>query len=126
MNKPFSWKIFFIFWIVATFGVIAVIPYTLALQSNTLQNMNLPIPLSALLAIQIVQNTLMFAILTAIGLFFANRVGLGSPILEARLSGESVSEKVRAILPINIALGIVASLLIIGLDVFIFSSTNAA
>jgi len=122
MNKPFSWKIFFILWIAATFGVIAVIPYTLALQSNTLQNMNLPMPLSTLLAIQIAQNALMFAILTAIGLFFANRVGLGAPILEARLSGESVSEKVRAILPISIVFGIVSSLLIIGLDVFIFQA----
>ena len=120
MSKPFNWKIFFILWVAAIFGVIAVIPYTLELQRSALQNTNLPMPLSALLAIQIVQNALMFGVLIAIGLFFANRVGLGAPILEARLRRETVADKIRAMLPISVVLGIIASLLIIGLDAFVF------
>lgn len=120
MNKPFNWKIFFIVWIAAVIGVIAIIPYSLTLQSGTLQNLELPIPLPLLLVIQIVQNAVLFGVLIALGLFFANRIGLGLPILEARLNGESVRDKIRAILPISILLGAIASLLIVGLDVYVF------
>jgi membrane protease YdiL (CAAX protease family) len=120
MNKPFNWKIFFIVWIAAVFGVVAIIPYTLTLQGVTSQSLGLPMPLPLLLTIQIAQNAVMFGILTALGLFFANRIGLGFPILEARLNGESVKGKVRAILPLSIAIGVVASLLIIGLEAVLF------
>lgn len=120
MNKPFNWKIFFILWIAAVFGVIAIVPYLLDLQSSTLQNLAILVPLPVLIAIQIAQNAFIFGILTALGLFFAGRVGLGTPILEARLGGESVADKVRAILPVSIIVGVVASLLIIGLEIAIF------
>jgi membrane protease YdiL (CAAX protease family) len=120
MTKPFNWKIFFIVWIAAVFGVVAVIPYTLTLQGTVLQELELPIPLPLLLAIQIGQNAVMFAIMTALGLFFANRVGLGLPILEAKLAGESVADRVRAILPLSIIIGVFASVIIIGLDVAVF------
>ena len=120
MNKPFNWKIFFIVWIAAVFGVVAIIPYTLTLQGVTSQSVGLPMPLPLLLTIQIAQNAVIFGILTALGLFFANRIGLGLPMVEARLNGESVKDKIRAILPLSIAIGVVASLLIIGLDAFVF------
>lgn len=118
MNKPFNWKIFFTVWIAAVFGVVAIIPYSLTLQSGALEGLNLPMPL--VLLISIVQNAVMFGILTALGLFFANRIGLGLPIVEARLNGESIGDKVRAILPLSIIIGVAASLLIVALDVFIF------
>ena len=120
MKKPFNWKIFFILWIAAIFGVIAIIPYTLTLQGVTSQSVGLPMPLPLLLTIQIAQNAVMFGILTALGLFFANRIGLGLPIVEARLNGESVKDKVLAILPLSIIIGVVASLLIIGLEAVLF------
>ncbi len=123
MNKAFNWKIFFILWIATIVGVIAIIPYSLALQSGSLQNIALPMPLPTLIAIQIAQNALIFGILTAAGLFFASRIGLGTPILEAKLQGESISNKVRAILPISVGFGVIASLIIIGLDVFVFQAT---
>jgi len=62
----------------------------------------------------------MFGVLTALGLFFANRIGLGLPLVEAFLKGESVADRVRAILPLSIAIGVIASLLIIGLESVIF------
>lgn len=120
MNKSFNWKIFLIVWIAAVIGVIGVIPYTLTLQGVTSQSSGLPVPLPLLLTIQIAQNAVVFGVLTALGLFFANRIGLGLPILEARLNGESVADKVRAILPLSIIIGVVASLLIIGLEAVIF------
>lgn len=120
MKKPFSWKTFFILWGAVVFGVIAIIPYTLELQSGILQDLDLPIPLPLLITIQIVQNSVLFGVVIALGLFFANRIGLGLPILEARLRGETVADKVRAILPVSIIVGAVASLLILGLELAFF------
>lgn len=120
MTKPFNWKLFLILWLAGTFGVIAVIPYTLTLQSEMLQSLELPIPLPVLLAIQIVQGSVILGILTALGLLLANRIGLGAPILEAWLNKESISEKIKSILPISIILGLIAGVLIIVLDVYVF------
>ncbi len=118
--KPFNWKIFFIVLVAATWGIIAITPYSLALQNPDLLKA-IPIPLYILVPIQWLQNAVMFAIAIGIGLFLANRSGLGLPILEAKLAGESVGEKVKAILPISIILGVAGSVLIIVLDVWGFS-----
>lgn len=120
MNKPFNWKVFFILWAAVIFGVIAVIPYSLELQGSALNNLDLPISLPALIAIQIVQSALLFGLLIAAGLFFAGRIGLGAPILDVRVRGEVVIDKVRAILPVSLLVGVMAGLLIIGLDLVIF------
>jgi membrane protease YdiL (CAAX protease family) len=115
MHKLFNWKIFFIVWIAAVVGVIAIIPYSLTLQGVSSQDLPL-----LLLTIQIAGNAVMFGVLTALGLFFANRIGLGLPILEARLKGESVGDRVRALLPLSIGIGVVAALLVIGLELVLF------
>ena len=120
MTKPFNWKLFLILWLAAVFGVVAVIPYILTVQSEMLQSLELPIPLSTLILLQIIQGAVLLAILTAAGLFFANKIGLGAPILESLLQKESVAEKLKSIMPISIILGVTASLVIIGLDFFVF------
>src|SRR5512145_853776 len=117
-TKPFNWKIFLILLAACVGGTIAVLPYTLELQKNILSN--LPMPLWVLLLIQMLQSTILFAIAIGLGLFIANRIGLGLPILEAKLSGEAVGARIRAILPLSIILGVVGSVVIIGLDVYIF------
>ena len=120
MKTFINWKVFFVLLAAFAFGLFAITPYSLALQQNTLANIKLPIPLAILIPIQLISQTLLFGIFIALGLFFANRIGLGLPILEAGLRGESVANKVRALLPISITLGVVASLLIIGLEVTVF------
>ena len=118
--KPFNWKIFWLLLAAAAFGLIAIVPYSLALQPTAPQPAQLPMPLPLLAALQISVQLLMFAVAIGLGLFFANRVGLGLPLVEARLRGESIGAQLRAILPISILLGVLVSLLIIGLDVFVF------
>lgn len=120
MHKPFNWKLFFILWVAAICCVIAVLPYSLELQSGLLQNLELPIPLPLLLALQVIQSALLVGVLLATGLFLAGRIGLGLPILEARLRGEPVADKIRAILPLSILTGIVAALLIVGFETVLF------
>jgi membrane protease YdiL (CAAX protease family) len=120
MNKPFQWKIFFVLWIASIFGAIAVIPYSLALQGDTLQELELPLPLPILIVLQVVQSALLFSVLITLGLLLANRIGLGLLILEARLQGESVADKIRVVLPVSVIVGVIAALLIIALELIIF------
>ena len=120
MKAIINWRVFFILWIASILSGIAVLPYALELQGSILESMDLPMPLPVLIALQIVQSAILFAIIIFAGMFFASRVGLGTPILDSLTRGESASDKVRAILPISIGLGVLAGLLIIGMDVFVF------
>jgi len=124
--KPFNWKIFFILLAASVFGVIAILPYTLALEADALAKMTLPMPLPLLLSLQVLQNAVLFAIAISIGLFLANRIGLGLPILEAKLAGESVAARIKAILLPSISLGVAGSILIIALDKFVFAPSLQA
>jgi hypothetical protein len=120
MKKKFSWQIFFILLGASTFGAVAVLPYSLALQGDTLAQLDIPMPLWLLITLQILQNVILFAIVILFGLLAANRVGLGLPILEARLQGEAVGEKVKSILLPSILLGVIGSILVIALDSLVF------
>ena len=120
MKTIINWRVFFILWVTAILSTIAILPYILELQSSTLTSLDLPIPLPALMALQIVQSAILFAVLIFAGMFFASRVGLGTPILDSITRSASVSDQVRTILPLSIGLGVIAALLIVGLDVWAF------
>jgi membrane protease YdiL (CAAX protease family) len=119
----FNWKLFIILLMASIFGWFAVLPYTLTLQSSALQN--LPVPLSVLLTGQFIQSVIISAIAIFTGLYFAKKVGFGLPILEGWLEGKPVKDYFLSILPISIILGIIAGVLIIGLD-YLFSFAGAA
>jgi len=121
MKKPFNWKIFIILLAASIVGVVAVLPYTLALQSSSLANLDIPIPFWLLIILQVFQNTVLFAVVILLGLLAANRVGLGLPILEAKLLGESIGQQIKAILLPGILLGVIGSVLVVALDVWVFS-----
>ena len=119
MKTIINWRVFFLLWIAAILSSIAILPYALELQGSMLESMDLPIPLPALIALQIVQSAVFFAIVIFAGMFLAGRLGLGTPILNAVSRGESASDQLRAILPISIGLGVIAALLIIGVDLLL-------
>ncbi|HVF25821.1 MAG TPA: CPBP family glutamic-type intramembrane protease [Anaerolineales bacterium] len=122
MKTIINWRVFFILWIAAILSTLALLPYVLELQSSTLTSLDLPIPLPALIALQIMQSAVFFAIIIFAGMLFAGRVGLGTPILDSFVRNEPASDKVRAVLPISIGLGVIAALLIIGLDIWAFQA----
>ena len=121
MKKPFNWNIFFVLLAASVVGVVAVIPYALATQGSTLSELALPIPTWLLITLQILQNAVLFAVVIFVGLQAANRVGLGLPVLEAKLQGEPVGQRIKAFLLPSILLGIIGSALVILLDVLIFN-----
>lgn len=125
MRTIVNWKVFFILWVAAVLAIIAVVPYILDLQASLINTTNLPMSLPALIALQIVQNAILCAILIFGGLFFAGRVGLGAPILEAATRGEPVAGKVRALLPLSIGLGSIGTLIVLGLEFYFFQPALA-
>jgi hypothetical protein len=122
-KTPFNWKLFFILLVAATLGLVAVVPYSLALQSSTALAgvaQRAGMPLWLLIAIQLAPQALLFGVVIWIGLSLARSVGLGLPLLEDLLRGSNVSGALRRILPISVILGVALGLLIIALDSYIF------
>jgi membrane protease YdiL (CAAX protease family) len=121
-TKPFNWKIFFILLAASIFSIIAILPYLLELQGDalTLASLKTGIPVPLLISLSLLQSVVIFTIAILVGLFLANRIGLGLPILEAKLAGESVAARVKAILLPSILLGVAGSILIIALDIYVF------
>ena len=120
MKTIINWKVFWILFAAAILATILLLPYAMEVQSSAVDLTKLPIPLPLLITLQIAQNAILFAIAIFGGLFFAGRVGLGTPILDAITRGESVTDRVRAILPLSIILGVVSTLVVLGLEFFYF------
>jgi len=122
-KKPFNWREFLILWAAGVWGVIAVLPYTLTLQAPLIEQMpTLPMPLAVVIVVQIVQNAVLVAIAVGLGLLLATRIGLGAPLLEARLAGEAVGQRLRALLVPSVLAGAAAGIAIIVLDLLVFAS----
>jgi hypothetical protein len=114
MKTLINWKVYFILLVAAIFSNIALIPYTLELRSVVLTQKDIPTEIASQIMRGIVNVILIF-----LGMILMKRIGLSAPTLDSVTKGESASGKLRSLLPISIVLGVVAALLIIGLD-FIF------
>ncbi|MGZ7068531.1 MAG: CPBP family glutamic-type intramembrane protease, partial [Methanobacterium sp.] len=117
-----KWKLFLILLGLSIFGLLAIIPYTLTLQGSLPQN--LPIPLYVILAAQIIQNIIIFAVAIFIGLYLYKKVDLSIPVLEGWLRGNPVKDYLKSILGISIGLGVAAGILIIVLDILFAGGLN--
>jgi hypothetical protein len=120
-RKPYNWRLLGILVAMVLVSVILITPYALSLQSATLANQKLPIPLTILIPIQWLQTTILYGILAATGLFIANRIGLGLPFIESWLAGKPDWAQVRKFALPAIIAGVAAAIVIIILDAGIFS-----
>src|SRR5450759_4687019 len=116
--KKWNWRLFFVLWIASIAGMMLVLPYALTLIPSSLWS-RLP-RLYVLLPLQVTQGALFLGLFTLAGLFFANRTGLGAPILEAWLDGQDIRSKVRSRLFPSVLVGVVGTLAIIGLEILVF------
>jgi membrane protease YdiL (CAAX protease family) len=84
----FSWRLFWILFGAAVFGLVAVIPMGMELIGGMLDQVELPpIPLPLLLLIAAVQNLALFAVMVGAGLKLGARLGLGPKLTAAWLAG---------------------------------------
>jgi hypothetical protein len=89
MDRPgYPWKIFWLLLIASVAGVGAVLPYVFALSPKLISAGPLTMPLSVVIAVQLMESTIVFAALISLGLFLARAVGLEIPILEWWLYGK--------------------------------------
>jgi hypothetical protein len=119
-KKPYNWRLLGILMVMVLVSVILVTPYSLALQSATLASYKSPIPLAILIPIQWLETTILYGILAAIGLFIADRIGLGLPFLESWLAGKPDWARVRKFALPAIIAGVLAAIVIIVLDAGVF------
>ncbi len=120
-RKRFDWREFLILWGAGVVGTLAVIPYALSLQGLWRAGFPWPAYLTLTIALQCVQNAILVAIAVALGLLLARRIGLGAPLLEARLAGETGGGRLRALLLPSVLVGVAAAVLIIALDLLVFA-----
>lgn len=124
MNKrPFNWRLFSILVVGAALGLVAVVPYSLALQSDVAlagAAEQTGMPLWLLIAVQLAPQAVLFGVVIWVGLILARSVGLGLPLLEDLLGGHEIGGALRRIVPISVILGVILGLLIIALDSYVF------
>jgi len=125
-RRRFDWREFLILWGAGVWGTLAIIPYALSLQGLWRAGFPWPAHLTPTIALQCVQNAILVAVAVAVGLLLARRVGLGAPLLEARLVGEAVGGRLRALLLPSVLVGVVAAGLIIALDLLVFAPLASA
>jgi len=121
--RNFDWRFFLVLLAGAALGLIAIVPYSLALQDQAALatvTERAGMPMGLLITLQLLPQLLFFAIAIWIGLVLANAVGLGLPILQEWLHGKSIGADLRCMLPISVSLGVVLGLLIIALDALVF------
>ncbi len=117
--KPLTWRVFGVLMAGALIGSLAILPYTLTLQELP---PSLPVPLCLLLLIGIVQNLLLFAAITALGLWLGGKIGLGAPVLLDWLAGDpEAPRRFRAVLPLAVGTGVAVAILILLLERFAFA-----
>ena len=85
-GRPYNWRLLGILVVAMFVSTVLVTPYALAIQSDTLKHLKLPMPLALLIPIQLFTSTLFCGLLAAVGLAIARRIGLGLPFLESWLA----------------------------------------
>src|SRR5690348_12847593 len=120
VGRRFNWKVFGIILAGCMVGFVAVLPYTLTLQADALSKIALPIPLPLLLALQGVQNAVLFAVVGGLGYLLATRIGLGLPFIEGWLGGQPIWNKLPRIALIAVVGGLIFGGIIVALDAAYF------
>jgi len=116
-TRGMNWRLFFLLWGASVIGIILVLPYGLAMIPANLSS-KLP-PLYLLLPLQVAQGAILLGVMTLAGLFFANRIGLSVPILEAWIDGQSIRSKLSSIFLPSILVGLLGTLLLLALELSI-------
>ncbi|CAN5682880.1 CPBP family intramembrane metalloprotease [soil metagenome] len=98
LSQPqrFPWRLFWLLFVIGILGVLAIIPIAIDLFSSVVSTAQPPpIPLPLLIIIGVVQNLGMLAVMIFVGLKLGQKLGLGAPLLESWLAGNSLTNQWR-------------------------------
>lgn len=114
--RTINWKIFGVLLSASVLSVVAVMPYTLTLQSEALQLSELPLPLPVVLLVSLVQSSVLLSVLIIVGLLLSKKVGLTMPWLIAWIEKEKAPNGFARMAWFAMVLGVVAAIAMLGLD----------
>jgi membrane protease YdiL (CAAX protease family) len=108
MKNRIKWKIFSILLAASVVTSLSVLPFVLGLHPDIAQLLT-----PTILLAQVIQTAIVFSIAIFVGLYLADRVGFGLPVLEATLAGKKPSGNLEIIFGVSIGMGVLAATLIV-------------
>jgi membrane protease YdiL (CAAX protease family) len=106
-SQSFHWRLFWLLFAIGILGALAIIPIAIDLFGSVVPTAQAPpIPLPLLILIGIVQNLGMLAVMVFVGLKLGQKLGLGAPLLEGWLAGDSPANQWRGSLREGLITGI--------------------
>ena len=108
------WREFGTLLLAAILGGLAIMPYSLRLIKTS--NKPTGLPLSTILLLSIIQNTILSAIAIGIGLVAAHSIGLGVPYITAIVTGGQVQARASMLL-LAMGMGLVDGFVLMLLDI---------
>lgn len=86
VNSPrYPWKLFWVLVLACLLGLGAALPYIYALFPGMVGRGAFPMPLPVLVTVQLMQSTIIFGGIVALGILLARKVGIATPILHGWL-----------------------------------------
>ncbi|MCM3872605.1 MAG: CPBP family intramembrane metalloprotease [Pyrinomonadaceae bacterium] len=108
--QRFPWRLFWLLFALGILGMVSSIPIAIDLFGAVITAEPLPLPLPLVILLGAVQNFGLLALMVFLGLKLGQRVGLGAPLLEGWLNGNSVTNQWRASLGVSFREGIIAGI----------------
>jgi len=108
-------------------GALLVLPYVLELEADALHAAVLKsgLRLTTVLAVSMLQTSILLAIAVFAGLWAARKLGLGAPLLDALLRGERIGRPALRALSAAAGIGLLAGAVIVFLDQRVFPPLHA-
>ncbi len=122
MKSVIDWRIFRILLALSLISILAVLPYVLTIQGETLRQLN--VSLAVLIPVQLLQSAVLFTIAIFLGLVLARKTGFRLPILEAIVAHTDFRKPLRGIPLASTLLGIGTAVAIYTLDL-VFTGQGA-
>ena len=105
-------------WAGAIIGAACVLPYTLALLSfQGAESSHVAIP--RVVALSMVQSTVLLGVMTFAGLWAARRLGMGAPTVDAWVHGRPLPSSVGRQVLVSVVLGVSIGLALLALDLWL-------
>jgi hypothetical protein len=116
-----NWRIFAILLVAGLLGVLAVLPFMLDLIGSRAFSQtpvpDLPVPL--VVALALLQNGVLLALIIVIGMILSERIGLQMPLIRAWANGEHPPNVTAIVLP-GTLVGAAAGAILVGIEALFF------
>jgi len=128
MEHRFFSRTGFLLWVAATASVVLLQPYVLALTPGAFAAAikETQLSLGVLLVISVIQSSLFLCGMIFTGLWAARKLGLGAPVIEAWVNHTVPPPRLRFRVLTAGSLGVIAGMLIIGLEYGLFIPLDAS